>query len=460
MVRIENRENLLEDVSSPLTRRAREIALDSIERALNAADPRTLLKARTALKNDLLAINGKKFDLSNFGRIFVIGGGKASGSMAESLEEILGDRIDRGIVVVPRGTSSQHKVKKITLHEASHPIPGEDSVEGAKKITDMTSQVGETDLVICLISGGGSSLMTMPRQNVSLEDKKMVTSLLLRSGANINEINTVRKHISEFKGGMLAKRAYPATLISLLLSDVIGDDLDVIASGPTVPDSSTFQDASDILERYGLWRKIPDSVRTILSDGVRGFVPETPKSGDGVFQRVHNIILGNNRLASMAAVEELRRQGMNTVFLTSFAEGEARGVGVMLAALAREISISGNPVPKPAAIVMGGETTVTVTGSGKGGRNQEVTLSASIKVEDMDGTVIVSASTDGVDGPTDAAGAIADGHTVDRARRKGMNHRKYLEDNDSYSFFSQLHDLIFTGPTGTNVNDLSILVMI
>jgi len=259
---------------------------------------------------------------------------------------------------------------------------------------------------------------------------------------------------------MLAKQAYPATLISLILSDVIGDNLDVIASGPTVSDSSTFKDAVDILERYSLWDKTPDSVRRILIDGATGSVPETPKLGDRVFEKVHNIIIGSNRLASLAAVQELRRRGMNTLFLTSFMEGEARDVGLALAALAREVSASGNPVAKPAALVMGGETTVTVSGSGVGGRNQEIALSAAMKIDGMDGAVIASASTDGVDGPTDAAGAIVDGNTIAQARRLSLDARDHLRNNDSYSFFSKLGQLILTGPTGTNVNDLSIIVMI
>lgn len=460
MVKIRNKNRLLDNASSPLNRSAREIALDSIEKALDSVDPRNLIRSKVVLNGNLLEIDGKSFQLSNFCRIFVIGGGKASGSMAEALEEILGNRIECGVVVIPHGTSNQYKTKRIGLHEAAHPIPDEDSIAGAIKIADTAAQVEEDDLAICLISGGGSSLMAMPRQGVSLDDKKKVTDLLLRSGATINEINIVRKHISEFKGGMLAKRAYPATLVSLILSDVIGDNLDVIASGPTVPDSSTFQDAVAILKRYDLWTKTPNSVKEVLIEGIERLIPETPKLGDKVFEKVSNIVIGNNRLVSLAAAKELRRRGINTLFLTSFMEGEARDVGLMIAALAREVSTSGNPVSKPAAIVMGGETTVTVIGSGVGGRNQEIALSASAKIEGMHGLVVISVSTDGIDGPTDAAGAIADGNTITRARKLGLNPREYLKNNDSYSFFSKLGDLVFTGPTGTNVNDLSVIVMI
>jgi len=460
MVEIRNKKELLDNASSPLSRRAREIALDAIEKALDAVNPRNLIKSKVVLTGNLLEIAGRKFELSNFKRVFVVGGGKASGSMAEALEEILGNRVETGVVVIPRGTSGQYKTKSVRLHEASHPIPDEDSIKGARKIVEIASQAAEEDLIICLISGGGSSLMAMPRQGVSLDDKKKVTGMLLRSGATINEINAVRKHISEFKGGMLAEKAYPATLVSLLLSDVIGDSLDVIASGPTVPDSSTFQDAINILKTYNLWDETPSHVKNILLDGARKIVPETPKLGDKVFEKVHNIVIGNNRLASLAAVQELRRRGINTLFLSSFMKGEARDAGLMLAAVAREISASGNPVSKPAGVVIGGETTVTVTGSGVGGRNQEIALSATMEIEGIEGVALVCASTDGIDGPTDAAGAVADGNTIIQARKLSLRALEYLKNNDSYSFFSKLGGLIFTGPTGTNVNDLSMIVMV
>jgi len=460
MVKIKNKDELLNNALSPRIRKARKIALDAIEEALNAVNPRKIIKSKVVLIDDILRIDGMELNLSNFKRIFVIGGGKASGSMAEALEEILGDRIDAGVIVVPHGTSSQYKTRRIELHEASHPIPNVDSVEGAKKIVEMAEEASENDLVLCLISGGGSSLMAMPRQEVSLDDKKRITQMLLKSGATINEINAVRKHISNFKGGMLAKKVYPAHLFSLLLSDVIGDNLDVIASGPTVPDTSTYQDAISILKRYNLWNDAPESIKNVLLKGVKNIIPETPKPGDKVFNKVHNIIVGNNRMATLAATQKLQSTGVNTMFLTSFLEGEAKNVGLMLAALALEVLTSGNPVPKPAAIVIGGETTVTVLGRGIGGRNQEIALSAAIKINGLNGVVVASASTDGIDGPTDAAGAMVDGDSISRAQKLGLNASEYLKNNDSYSFFSKLGDLIFTGPTGTNVNDLSIVVMV
>jgi glycerate-2-kinase len=300
--------------------------------------------------------------------------------------------------------------------------------------------------------------MPLPRGEISVNDKRMLTDLLLKSGATINEINTVRKHISDFKGGWLARKAYPATILNLLLSDVVGDPLDFIASGPTVPDSTTFSDATKVLKKYALWDKASASIRSVLSDGEKGAIPETPKANDKAFKKVHNVVVGNNRTASIAACKNLENAGLNSLLLTATLEGEAKQVGTMLSSVAREISVSGNPVHKPAGIVVGGETTVVVTGKGLGGRNQEVTLAAALKLDGLNGVVVASLSTDGVDGPTDAAGAIADGKTLRKAAKKGLSPEEFLRNNDTYHFFSKLDDLIFTGPTGTNVNDVSVIV--
>lgn len=302
--------------------------------------------------------------------------------------------------------------------------------------------------------------MPLPRGSISLEDKRKITQELLKCGATINEINTVRKHISDFKGGWLAKKAYPATILNLILSDVVGDPLDFIASGPTVPDSTTFKEARQVLERYDLWVTAPGSIKKVLSDGEKGMIPETPKNGDDVFRKVHNVIVGNNRRSSLAAREYLKSASLNSLLLTAALEGEARHVGTILASVARETLLSGNPVPKPAGIVVGGETTVTVAGKGLGGRNQEIVLSAALNIKKLDGVVIASLSTDGIDGPTDAAGAIADGNTVAAALNMGLEPKSFLSNNDSYHFFSKVGDLIFTGPTGTNVNDVSLVIVV
>ena len=460
MTIIKNREELLSNASSQKDRKAREIALDAIEEAFKTADPKRIMFSKVRLENESLKINGETFDLSKYRRIFVLGGGKASGTMAEALEEILKDRIEDGVIVVPKGVAKKHKLSRIKLHESSHPIPDESSVSGAKKIIELAKRAGDNDLVICLISGGGSSLMALPREGISLKDKQRVTDLLLKSGATINEINAVRKHISSFKGGQLAKAVYPASLIGLLLSDVLGDPLDVIASGPTVPDSSTFSDAVSILQEYNLWDKVPETIRKTLTEGMKGKIAETPKKGDPIFKRVKNIVIGNNRLACMAALNSIRKRGLNALFLTSFMEGEARHIGTFFGAMGKEFMVTDYPIASPAAVIAGGETTVTVTGKGIGGRNQEIVLSAALKISGADGLVVASASTDGIDGPTDAAGAIADGKTVQRSRKLGIDPSEALRNNDSYTFFSKLDDLIITGPTGTNVNDISILVKV
>ena len=457
-MKVRNRKEILSNAQSNVDRKARKIILDAIESAIKSVDPRELIRSKVALSNGKLIVNKKIFDLKTFERIFVIGGGKASGYMAKAMEEVLDERINEGIVIVPHGTAGFSKTKIIKIHEASHPIPDENSVEGAKKIMELIENADESDLIICLISGGGSSLMTYPRDEISLEDKRKVTELLLKCGATINEINAVRKHLSKFKGGQLAKSTYPATLITLLLSDVVGDPLDVIASGPTVPDPTTFEDAINILKKYNIWNAVPDSVRILLSRGVRGLSQETPKSDDPYLKRVYNFIIGNNRIACLSAVNILKSAGLNTLLLTSYMEGEARNIGLFIGAIAREIVSSNNPVSRPAGIVAGGESTVTVVGSGIGGRNQEIALASALIISGLKGVALASVSTDGVDGPTDAAGAIVDGDTINRSKMMKLNCEEYLRNNDSYSFFKKLGDLIYTGPTGTNVNDILILV--
>jgi glycerate 2-kinase len=458
MITIKNKEQLVKNGVTQLNRKARILALESLESALNAVDPKQLMKSKLLLKNSLLKVNGCSFDLKNFKNVYVTGGGKASGSMAEALEQILGQYITKGLVNIPHG--SEHKTEIIKFQQASHPTPDKSGVQGTSRMLEIAEQAKKEELIICLISGGGSSLMPLPRDGITIEDKRELTDALLKCGATVNEINTVRKHISDFKGGWLAKKAYPATVLNLMLSDVVGDPLGFIASGPTVPDSTTFSEAIKVLKKCGLWDNAPATIKKVLSDGEKGLTPETPKANDKAFKKVYNVIIGNNRFASLAALEQLRSATLNTLLLTSSLEGEARHVGVMLASIAREVALSGNPIPKPAGIIAGGEATVTVTGKGLGGRNQEISLAAALKVSGMDGVVVASLSTDGVDGPTDAAGAIVDGKTKSRAEEMDLNPEEFLAENDSYNFFSKLGDLIFTGPTGTNVNDVSVIVVL
>lgn len=459
MVNIKNTAELLKNARSRLDRKARELAINALNAALEAVDPKVVIRSQVKIEGDMLKIGNLSLNLREFRNIFIVGGGKATGHMAEALEELLGDHIKNGIINVPYDYPP-YQTRKIRLHQASHPIPDISGVKGASHMLDLVSQAKENDLIICLLSGGGSSLMPKPCSGVTLEDKRKVTDALLKSGATINEINTVRKHVSDIKGGWLAKKAYPATLVNLILSDVVGDPLDSIASGPTVPDSTTFKDAIEILKRYKLWSKVPSSVTKVLLDGEKGLIPETPKPGDKVFTKVHNIVVGNNLTASLSAYVSAQKAGLNALLLSSRLEGQARDVGTMSASIAKEIVASENPVPKPAGIVAGGETTVTVVGKGEGGRNQEIVLSAALKIGNADGVVIASMSTDGVDGPTDAAGAIADGKTLLRSYELGLDPRKFLAENDSYSFFSKLGDLIFTGPTGTNVCDVLVIVVL
>jgi len=459
MVNIKNYEELLKNSGSSLDRKARELAVRALDAALEAVDPEIIIKSKVQMKGNALKIGDLTVNLAEFKNIFIVGGGKASGSMGEALEKLLGDRIKDGAINVPY-TCPSYQTQRIKIQRASHPIPDISGVKGAGHMLGLVSQAEENDLIICLLSGGGSSLMPQPCAGVSLRDKRRITGALLKSGATINEINTLRKHISGFKGGWLAKRAYPATVVNLILSDVVGDPLDTIASGPTVPDSTTFQDAIEILKRYGLWTNAPTSVKKVLLNGEKGLIAETPKVDDKAFTKVHNIILGSNSTASFAALNSFQNAKLHALLLSSCLEGQAKDVGTMLASVAREVVASGNPVAKPAGMVAGGETTVTVFGKGKGGRNQEIALGAALKLGRIGGVVVASLSTDGVDGPTDAAGAIADGETILRAHKLGLDPRKFLADNNSYAFFSKLDDLIMTGPTGTNVGDVSVIAVL
>jgi len=419
----------------------RRQALRIFRAALKAADP-----AEAVLRH-------VRLDPRRYRNIFVIGAGKATAQMARAIERLLGARISGGEINVKDGHGA--KLRRIRINECGHPIPDQRGVAGARRIAQIASQAGPEDLVICLISGGASALLPLPASGVTLAEKQKTTRLLLQCGASIHEINCVRKHISRIKGGQLARLAYPATLLTLILSDVIGDDLDVIGSGPTVPDRSTFPDASAIFEKYRLWTKLPRSVRDRLSSGAE----ETPKPGDKLFEKTRNVVVGSNALAVDAAAEEARRLGYHTLVLSTFIQGEAREAARVHAAIAKEISTHNRPVARPACVISGGETTVTIRGKGLGGRNQEFALAAAIDIAGLRGTVILSAGTDGTDGPTDAAGAIVDCTTIYRAKELGLDASMFLANNDSYHFFEATGDLIKTGPTGTNVADIQLILV-
>jgi glycerate 2-kinase len=430
---------------------SRNHALRIFRAALKAADPEQAVRRHLKLQGATLVAGRKRFPLSRFDRIQIVGAGKASGAMARAVERVLGSRLDGGFVNVPHG--SRIRTRKVALNESGHPIPDERGLAGARRIAKIAAAAKERDLLICVISGGASALMPDPAPPITLADTQETTRQLLACGANIHELNTVRKHISELKGGQLAQLASPATVIALILSDVVGDDLDVIGSGPTVPDRSTFADAHRIFEKYAI--RPPDAVRERIELGQ----PETPKPGDPAFSRVHNLIIGSNRLAIDAAASEARALGYRTLVLSTFIEGETRDIAIMHAAIVKEILSSGQPIRPPACILSGGETTVTIRGTGLGGRNQEFVLAAVIALEGFGPFTIFSAGTDGADGPTDAAGAFADERTVAMGRNHGLDARRFLNDNDSYHFFESVLGLVKSGPTGTNVMDVRILLV-
>ena len=421
-----------------LRRHARSI----FQAALAAADPA-----------GAVARHLQRLNVSRYRHIYVIGAGKAGASMAQAAERVLGRGVATGLLNVKYGHVAP--LRRIELNECGHPMPDARGVAGAERIAQIAAAAGKDDLVLCLISGGGSALLPLPAEGITLEEKQATTRLLLACGANIHEINAIRKHISRIKGGQLARLAAPATVESLLLSDVIGDDLDVIGSGPTAPDASTYARVGGILDKYGIRSQVPAAVRARIEAGERGELAETPKPGDPVFRRVRNTVVGGNRLALAAAARRARALGFRTLVLSSEIEGETREIARMHAAIAREIVHAGQPVKPPACIITGGETTVTLKGEGLGGRNQEFVLAAAIDIAGLDRTVIFSAGTDGTDGPTDAAGAIADGQTVTRHPKA----RRYLDANDSYHYFEALGDLVMTGPTNTNVADVRLILV-
>ncbi|MBE9502589.1 MAG: glycerate kinase, partial [Proteobacteria bacterium] len=393
---------------------------------------------------------------TGFERLFVIAAGKAAYSMCKAVEETLGDIINEGVAI----TKYDHggELERIKLYEASHPLPDENGIIATREVIDLLENADEDTLVLCLISGGGSSLLVSPCDGITLEDKKKTTNLLLRAGADIKDLNCVRKHLSKVKGGRLAEIAAPASVISFILSDVIGDSLDVIASGPTVPDSSNYLDALRVMEKYEIRDQTPPSVLNMLSAGSIGLVGDTPKAGDEMFCRVKNDIICNIMSALEGAKLKAEELGFITEIRSSRIEGEAREAALTLAdfAIKKKKSGGGN---KPLCFISGGETTVHVKGQGKGGRNMEFALAFAERIKGIEGIALLSAGTDGTDGPTDAAGAIVDGQSDVIAQQEGCDMKVYLNNNDSYSFFEKTEGLLITGPTGTNVMDIQIVLI-
>lgn len=427
----------------------RRDALEIFDAALRAASPRAAILRVVTRDGNVLLLNGQPFADVTRGRVIVIGMGKAGAPMAQAIEELVGDQIDAGAVTVKYGHVAP--TQKIKLYQAGHPLPDQNGVRGTQAIVNLLRDSSADDLVICLVSGGGSALMEWLGDGVTLDDLRGLTNELLRCGATINEINALRKHLSRVKGGQLARLAQPARVLALILSDVLGSPLDVIASGPTAPDSSTFTDCLQILDRYALREKIPANILAYLERGARGEIPETPKIDDALFERVTNVIVADNQIACDAAAREAKQRGYAVEMVGTQLQGDAR-------TLALDFARRGLRAHPATFILGGGEPTVVLHGNGKGGRAQEWVLAAAREIAGDHHIVVLSAGTDGTDGPTDAAGALADNQTMARARALGLDADAFLENNDAYHFFRALDDLVMTGPTNTNVNDLMIVL--
>ena len=443
--------------SDPRLSQLRQDAVTIFQAGLKAVSPSDAMLRYCSRRNDHLIIGDRSFNIGAYQNIWIVGAGKATAAMAQVMEDLLEDNIDGGLISVKYGHTAP--LRAIHTIEAGHPIPDTPGQSASLDILELAHKAGKDDLVIVLLSGGGSSLLPLPIQSITLEEKQETSNILIGCGATIHEINAIRKHISAIKGGRLAKAAFPATVATLILSDVVGDDLDVIASGPTVPDVSTFAQCGEIIQRYNLSHRLPPSVVTHISNGVAALVPETPKPTADARHHVHHQIVGSNRDAIAAAATKARDLGYHTLILSSVMEGETRTVAQVHGAIAREILATRHPLPAPACVLSGGETTVTLRGNGLGGRNQEFALAAALDIQDTALIVVLSGGTDGTDGPTDAAGAICDHTTVQRGKKAGLDCRQHLENNDAYPFFKKLGDLLMTGPTQTNVMDLHIILV-
>jgi hydroxypyruvate reductase len=444
----------------PVPRASSRLRADAravFDAAVAAVDPFRAVHRNLALRRGAVRVGGRKVALGAGARLVAVAVGKAAAPMMAAAEAVLGDRLAAGLCVTKRGYG--RSLSRARLLEAGHPVPDEAGLAAAGEVEALLAGGREGDLVLVLISGGGSALLPAPAQGVTLAEKQSVTSLLLASGADIGEMNCVRKHLSRLKGGGLCRRAAPARVATLVLSDVVGDPLDVVASGPTVPDPTTFADALAVLDRRGLRERVPPAALARLEAGARGEIPETPKPGDPVFRGGPPLLVGSNRIAVEAGARRARSLGYRPVVLSTSVTGEAREVAQVLAAVAREARASGRPARPPCCLLSGGEPTVTLRGGGKGGRSQELALSAALALEGVAGVALLSAGTDGTDGPTDAAGAICDGATAARARALGLDPRRHLDGNDAYPLFAALGDLVVTGPTQTNVMDLHVIAV-
>jgi glycerate-2-kinase len=426
-----------------------------IQSSLEAADSGNAMKQSIIRKDHQLYVKTVRYDLSKYQRVVCVGAGKASGHMARTLEQILGEHLEGGLVIVKDGYGAT--TQKIRVVAACHPLPDARGVRATNQVLKIVRSLTKQDLLIVLLSGGASSLLCAPAPDLTLTDKRRTTSLLLRCGATIHELNTVRKHLSTVKGGQLGQ-ATSAKILTLIMSDVLGDDVATISSGPTVPDPRTFEEAKMVLKDYHIWSHAPERVRNHLDQGIQGHVPETWKSRTRHSLRSRSIILANNQTSLDGMAKEAKRLGLRPYILEAPLQGEAKDLGAILGAMAKDIRDFGNPVRPPACLIVGGEPTVTVTGKRKGGRAQECVLAASQELAGLHNVVVAGFGTDGTDGPTDVAGAMVDGKTVQRAKKKHISIENILGRHASYSFFNQVGGHIITGPNKTNVNDIYLVL--
>ncbi|MFX0079362.1 MAG: glycerate kinase [Candidatus Hermodarchaeota archaeon] len=438
----------------PVNQQARRLTLELLEAALIAANPSQMVYNALQIKESQLSFFNHQIDLDTTNGIYLVGAGKATGRMAEAAEEILGDHITDGIIIVPPNTTGEFRLNRVQIQEGGHPLPTKSGVSATKQIITLIEKSPKDALVLSLFSGGGSALFTLPATHITLKDLRHTTTLLLQSGVPIEGINTLRKHLSQVKGGQFALQVYPRHHWILLISDVPGDQLDMIASGPTLPDPTTFHSASNILTKYQLWQQIPRRVREHIQAGLDETVPETPKPDHPIFKRTVNRLIGSNHDACKAAQNSAQQKGFKAQILTTDCQGEARQVGEQLGILAQRLTSEKDPQ----VVIVGSETTVTLRHPGKGGRNTELVAATLPFLRNQEGLVIASLATDGIDGPTQYAGAIADNHSYARAQSVNVNPEELLARNDTHTLFEALNDHIFTGPTHTNVRDVTIIL--
>ena len=456
MARITKQLQLVRNGQSPSSRRARRLSLFALQAALNAIDPASSLQSWLKVSDGRMFAGDFSFPLSRFKRIVIISVGKASSSMMRiALKTLKGAEIS-GILVVPKGEATPQVDKRVEVFFAGHPLPDEDGLQASRRVMSLAQSTKNDDLLLCLISGGASAMLPAPPPSIPLRDKTDVTSRLIRSRATIHEINTVRKHLSQLKGGRLVEMSRASAIVSFIMSDVTGNPVSDIASGPTAPDPTSYRDAIDVLNRHDLWKSAPLSVKSHLTEGVKGKISETPKPNNASFKRVHNLIIADNQTACRGAKRSLERMGISATIVTSSVDMDATCMGRLLASIAGDKRRMG----ERGALIFGGETTVHVRGKGRGGRNQEVALYAVGGIAGIDGVAIAAMGTDGIDGNSKAAGAIVDGYTAKRAEIKNLDQSKFLVRNDSFSYFNKLNDSIIIGRTGTNVGDLYLLVTI